>query len=169
MDDYSPVGQCPKDMWDRVLAVNLNGPYLVSKAAVKQFEKQDTSVARLIINIGSDTSYRGLQTGAAYTASKAGLEALTKNMASYYGANRIYTVALLLGSMAGTNIADACAQGVYLQTYLRILAAQTMYTAGANGTPLKAVAKYCLFLSDEDITPSANGSCIVFNRNWPEA
>ncbi|KAK3693622.1 hypothetical protein B0T22DRAFT_45296 [Podospora appendiculata] len=170
MDDFSPVGACSKEKWDRVLAINLNGPYLTSKAAVAQFEKQEKKAGggHLIINIGSNASFMGFKAGAAYTVSKAGVMALTKNTAGFYGPQGIYCVALLLGGME-TNIADAFAQGLHMEMFQRVRESQTPFVPGVSSTPVESVAKYCLFLSDNDIASVANGSCIVFNKNWPEA
>ncbi|KAK3310956.1 uncharacterized protein B0T15DRAFT_56994 [Chaetomium strumarium] len=167
MDDFSPVGACSKEKWDRVLNINLNGPFLTSKAAIAQFEKQEP-VGGLIINIGSNASYHGFKAGAAYTVSKAGVMALTKNTAGFYGDKGIYCVALLLGGMASTNITDAFAQGLHTEMFQKIQASQSQF-APHKDLPVQSVAKYCLFLTDKDIAPSANGSCIVFNNNWPEA
>ncbi|KAK3330599.1 hypothetical protein B0H66DRAFT_69097 [Apodospora peruviana] len=167
MDDFSPVGACSKDKWDRVMAINLNGPYLTSKAAIHQFEKQEGS-SGVIINIGSNASFMGFKSGCAYTVSKAGLMALTKNTAGFYGPKGIYCMALLLGGME-TNITDAFAQGLHMEMFQRIQASQTPFEPGKSSTPLQSVADYCLFLSGENIAPSANGSCVVFNKNWPEA
>ena len=81
-----------------MLGVNLNGTYLASKAAVNQFERQ-TPVSGVIVNIGSNASTHGFQSGVAYTVSKAGVMALTKNTAGFYGPKGIHSVALLLGGM----------------------------------------------------------------------
>lgn len=167
MDDFSPVGACSKEMWDRVLNVNLNGPFVTTKAAIAQFEKQEPA-GGVIINIGSSASIRGLQAGAAYTVSKAGVMALTKNTAGFYGDKGIYCIALLLGAMGNTNIVDAFAKGMHMEFYQKMQAAQSPMTP-QKAVPIESVGKYCVFLSDKDIAPSANGSCIVFNNNWPEA
>ncbi|KAK3940550.1 hypothetical protein QBC46DRAFT_122753 [Diplogelasinospora grovesii] len=177
MDDFSPVGACSRDQWDRVLGINLNGPYLTCKAAVTQFEKQQESqpqpqpgsIGGVMVNIGSNASFMGFTSGVAYTVSKAGVMALTKNTAGYYGPKGIYCMALLLGGMHGTNIGDAFAHGLNMDMFQRVQASSTPYEPGKTDTAVASVAKYCLFLSDPDIAPSANGSCIVFNRNWPEA
>ncbi|KAK3382028.1 hypothetical protein B0H63DRAFT_218717 [Podospora didyma] len=168
MDDFSPVGACSKDKWDRVLNINLNGPYLTSKAAVTQFEKQGPA-GGVIINIGSNASFMGFQAGVAYTVSKAGVMALTKNTAGFYGPKGIYCIALLLGGMAGTNITDAFGQGLHMEMFQQIQASQTPFDPSKQGVPVETVAKYALFLSDADIAAGANGSCVVFNKNWPEA
>ncbi|GAB1311612.1 Short chain dehydrogenase [Madurella fahalii] len=167
MDDFSPVGACSKEMWDRVLNINLNGPFITTKATIAQFEKQEPA-GGVIINIGSNASIYGFKSGTAYTVSKAGVMALTKSTAGFYGDKGIYCVALLLGGMGNTNITDAFAQGMHMEMFQKIQASQSQFTPEKN-VPIESVAKYCLFLSDKDIAPSANGSCIAFNKNWPEA
>ncbi|KAL2136000.1 hypothetical protein VTI74DRAFT_5887 [Chaetomium olivicolor] len=167
MDGFEPVGACSKERWDRVLNVNLNGPFLTSKAAIAQFEKQEPA-GGVIINIGSNASWHGFKSGAAYTVSKAGVMALTKNTAGFYGDKGIYCIALLLGGMGSTNITDAFGQGMHMEMFQKIQASQSPFDVKKD-LPVASVAKYCLFLTDKDISPSANGSCIVFNNNWPEA
>jgi NAD(P)-dependent dehydrogenase (short-subunit alcohol dehydrogenase family) len=166
MDDFSPAGACSKEKWDRVLNINLNGPFLTTKAAIAQFEKQEP-VGGVIINIGSVASIHGFKSGAAYTVSKAALMALTKNTAGFYGDKGIYCIGLLLGGMQ-TNIADAFGQGMHMEMFQKIQASQSPF-APQKQVPIESVAKYCVFLTDKDITPSSNGSCILFNNNWPEA
>jgi NAD(P)-dependent dehydrogenase (short-subunit alcohol dehydrogenase family) len=98
MDGFEPAGDCSKEKWDRVLNVNLNGPFLTSRAAIAQFQKQEPA-GGIIINICSTASIQGFKSGAAYTVSKAGLMALTKNTAGFYGDKGISSIALLLGGM----------------------------------------------------------------------
>ncbi|KAL0937536.1 short chain dehydrogenase [Colletotrichum truncatum] len=174
MDKFDPVGECSKDTWDSVLAVNLTGPFLTTKAAVNQFLAQGATAGSggppgLIINIGSNASWRGMTSGVAYTASKHGLVAVTKNTAGFYGDKGISSVALLLGGMDTTNLMDAFAQGVNQTGMAKATAALPEYKRGETGIEPAAVAKYCIFLTDKDIASSANGSCIVFNKNWPQA
>lgn len=168
MDTFAPVGACSKDQWDRVLAINLNGPYLTCKAAVNQMEKQEPAGGS-IINIGSNASWGGFKAGAAYTVSKAGVMALTKNTAGFYGPKGIYSSALLLGAMATTNIADAMQQGINMEMFGAINESQDKFVPEKHDLNPASVAKYILFLTDKDIAESANGSCIVFNKNWPKA
>ncbi|TQN68774.1 3-beta-hydroxycholanate 3-dehydrogenase (NAD(+)) 2 [Colletotrichum shisoi] len=174
MDRFDPAGDCAKDTWDRVLAVNLTGPFLTTKFAVNQFLNQGPAGAGggprgLIINVGSNASYRGMTSGVAYTASKHGVVALTKNSAGFYGDKGIYSVALLVGPMDATNIMDAFAGGVNQPAMEKVTAAMPEYKRGETGLDPAAVAKYCVFLTDKDIASSANGSCVVLNRNWPFA
>jgi len=65
--------------WDRTMAVNLRGPFLLSKAALPHFKERR---AGRIVNISSLAGQSGgIMVGADYSASKAGLIALTKVLA----------------------------------------------------------------------------------------
>jgi NAD(P)-dependent dehydrogenase (short-subunit alcohol dehydrogenase family) len=68
--------------------------------AINQIEAQEPK-DRLIINIGSNTSFKGISSGAAYTVSKAGIVGLMKNTAGFYGPRGIYCSALMLGCNGG--------------------------------------------------------------------
>lgn len=59
MDQLDPVGTTEKDMWDRVLAVNLTAPYLMSKHAVKAMDGK----GGVILNIGSTAGAFGFRAG----------------------------------------------------------------------------------------------------------
>ncbi len=61
-----------------VMSVGLEGPFLLSKAAIPMLE---TSDAATIINIGGLTAYTGAKDRAHVVAAKAGLDGLTKAMA----------------------------------------------------------------------------------------
>ncbi|KAG8415866.1 hypothetical protein J3459_013928 [Metarhizium acridum] len=166
MDKFEPADVCAKTTWDAVLAVNLTGPFLVTKhaVAVAQMERQEPP-GGLIINIGSNASFRGLSGGVAYVASKHGVGGVTKNTASYYGKRGVYAVALLLGCMAETNIHDAFADGLHKEGLDQMHQTQPACAA----IPTEHVARYAAFLSEDDAARSANGSCVVINGNWPEA
>jgi NAD(P)-dependent dehydrogenase (short-subunit alcohol dehydrogenase family) len=88
-----PAGEVDLDIWDRVLAVNLTGPYLMTDAVLPLMIGQRTGV---IINISSLAGVVG-STSAAYTASKAGLIGLTKSVAVTHGPLGIRSVCLSLG------------------------------------------------------------------------
>lgn len=66
-----------RDQWDATLAVNLDGPYLVTTAFLEPLKQTKGAV----INIGSVQSFVALPNSAAYTASKGGVRALTKALA----------------------------------------------------------------------------------------
>jgi NAD(P)-dependent dehydrogenase (short-subunit alcohol dehydrogenase family) len=66
------------DEWNRVLAVNLTGPFLMCRAALPHLER----VQGTIVNVASDAAAMGLPYAAAYGASKGGLVMFTKSVAN---------------------------------------------------------------------------------------
>lgn len=52
MDTFNPVGDLEYDQWDRVMALNLTAPFVLSKLAVRNMLEQPTPDGR-IINITS--------------------------------------------------------------------------------------------------------------------
>ncbi len=75
---YGTVVETEEEIWDEVLDVNLKGIYLASKHAIPEMKKRGGGA---IVNISSVQAFAS-QTGvAAYTASKGGINALTRAMA----------------------------------------------------------------------------------------
>jgi NAD(P)-dependent dehydrogenase (short-subunit alcohol dehydrogenase family) len=80
------VDTTSEDDWDRTLAVNLKGPFLVSKHVIPAMRKSGGGV---IVHNASVVALKGVKDRAAYTASKGGLWALTKAMAADCLADKI--------------------------------------------------------------------------------
>lgn len=66
------------DDWQNQIAINLTGPFLLTKAAIPAMRKAKYG---RIINITSGLSSNGTGGYAAYSAAKAGLESLTRTLA----------------------------------------------------------------------------------------
>lgn len=80
--------------WDAVLDINLKGAFLVTKAVAKYMVKQRTGS---IVNIASVVGLTGNPGQVNYTASKAGLIALTKTVAKELGSRNIRANAVAPG------------------------------------------------------------------------
>lgn len=74
----STVESISEEEWDRVITVNLKGPFLMSRAALPEFRKAGGGV---IVNVGSVLGLFAMKQRAAYCASKGGVTMLTKAMA----------------------------------------------------------------------------------------
>ncbi|MGT2500142.1 SDR family NAD(P)-dependent oxidoreductase [Bradyrhizobium guangxiense] len=72
-----PVWETDLEEWRKVLRINLDGPFIVSKAIVPEMLKQKYG---RIVNIASIAGKEGNPNAAHYSASKAGLIALTKSL-----------------------------------------------------------------------------------------
>jgi 3-oxoacyl-[acyl-carrier protein] reductase len=72
-----PVDKIDALVFDRVLAVNLRGPFLMSRAVLPGMKSRRRGH---IVNIASTAGRRGFPGGAAYCASKFGLAGMTEAM-----------------------------------------------------------------------------------------
>ena len=81
--------------WDRVLAVNLTGTFLICRAALPHLLASRGS----IVNVASTAGLRGMPWGAAYGASKGGVLAFTRTLAVEYGKRGLRANAVCPGSI----------------------------------------------------------------------
>ena len=81
-----PMHEMPAADFRQVIDVDLNAPFIVSKAVLPSMMKQKSGK---IINICSMMSEFGRETVSAYASAKGGLKMLTRNIASEYGAYNI--------------------------------------------------------------------------------
>lgn len=80
------VDNMSEEDWDRTMAVNLKGVFLVSKYTIPVMRKNGGGV---IVHNASVVALKGVKDRGAYTASKGGVWALTKAMAADYLADNI--------------------------------------------------------------------------------
>ena len=73
----APVASYPADEWQRVLDVNLTGTFNVNRAVVAGMVERDYG---RIVNVASIAGKEGNPNASAYSASKAGVIALTKSL-----------------------------------------------------------------------------------------
>ena len=77
---HGPVETTDPDAWRRVLDVNLTGTFLVCQAAIPQLREVGTGKLVNLSSVNAQTGGNQLS-GAAYAASKAGIDALTRHLA----------------------------------------------------------------------------------------
>ncbi|MCR4807792.1 MAG: gluconate 5-dehydrogenase [Lachnospiraceae bacterium] len=77
-----PMTEMPLEEWNRVINVDLTGPFICSKAVIPAMIKKGGGK---IINACSMMSEFGRETVSAYAAAKGGLKMLTRNICSEYG------------------------------------------------------------------------------------
>jgi len=156
MDNFTPAADVTSELWDKVLGVNLNGPFYTCRAALKHFLKQESGV---IINISSIGSLYGGRAGAAYTVSKHALIGLTKSIAYQYALKGIRCNAIAPGAV-DTNIVYGMEANPF---------GLDRMNAGAGNNPAIAepgqIAEIALFLASEK-AEFINGSVIVADGGW---
>lgn len=73
-----PAQELGDEEWSRVIETDLSGVFRCARAAFPQFQKQGHGV---IVNVASIAALVGISGRVAYTASKAGVEGLTRTLA----------------------------------------------------------------------------------------
>ncbi len=76
--DGGPLDELSLETWEKVMAVNLRGPFLCSRAAFRIMKEQGGG---RIINVGSISAQRVRMNSAPYSTSKHGLWGLTQSTA----------------------------------------------------------------------------------------
>jgi NAD(P)-dependent dehydrogenase (short-subunit alcohol dehydrogenase family) len=77
-----PFWEISASDWDRLMAANLKGPFLCSKAVVSQMKKQNKGK---IINLSSEAAFTGSKGLLHYVTSKGGILSFTRSLASELG------------------------------------------------------------------------------------
>lgn len=92
-----PVVDLDLDAWDRVMTVNLRGAFLTARAAARVMRRQGSGA---IVLLGSLFGQDPVANGAAYCASKAGVEALGRSLALELAPDGIRVNTIAPGNMA---------------------------------------------------------------------
>jgi NAD(P)-dependent dehydrogenase (short-subunit alcohol dehydrogenase family) len=141
----------PDEVWDKVVAVNLKGTYLCCKFAIAQMVRQGRGS---IVNISSVNALMGFSL-TAYTASKGGVEALTRMLAMDFGPKGIRVNSICPGTIMTENSIAIYSERSGLEEQVR-----KMYPVGRLGVPLD-VAECALYLASDASAFVTGASLIV--------
>ena len=137
ISDNKHILDISKEEWDKVIAVTLTGPFLMSQQVAKQMVAQGTARAS-IVNIGSTSGFYGRKRAIAYTAAKGGVANLTRSMAVQLAPHNIRVNGIVpnkIGSPVGKDEFDPTRPVVNLR--------------GRPGVPLD-LARAVLFLASDE-------------------
>ncbi len=87
--------------WDRTMAVNVRGIYLVTKYAIPYLRKTQG----VIINNSSSVAFKGVKDRVAYTASKGAVLSMTRAMAADYLEDKVRVNAICPGTTDSPSLA----------------------------------------------------------------
>jgi NAD(P)-dependent dehydrogenase (short-subunit alcohol dehydrogenase family) len=140
----STVDNISEEEWDRVMTVNVKGPFLMSRAALKEFRKAGGGA---IVNIGSVLGLVAMQNRAAYCASKGGVTLLTKAMALDHAHENV-RVNCICPSIVETDLVKGLFNDTEQGKALR-KAREGTIPLGRFGKPMD-VAELAVFLASEE-------------------
>ena len=159
MDNFEPVGELGNATWEKVMKINVEGPFKAMRSAVKLFLAKGSGV---IINICSIGGIKGGVAGAAYTASKHALVGLTKSTGYMYSKSGIRCNGIAPGAV-NTSIGETIDM-----TKITPLVNDRIMTGMAlnprTGEPLE-IAYAALFLASDDAS-FMNGHILVVDGGW---
>jgi NAD(P)-dependent dehydrogenase (short-subunit alcohol dehydrogenase family) len=140
----STIETIPEEEWDRVIDVNMKGPFLMSRAALPELRKAGGGA---IVNIGSILGLIGAKERAAYCASKGGVTMLTKAMAVDHAHEKIRVNCIcpaIVETALVRGLFDSAPDGEALRR-----ARAALIPLGRMGTP-EDVAEMAVFLASRE-------------------
>ncbi len=97
MDDMTPLHEVSDAVWSRVMAVNVEGTFRLTRAVLPLMLEAGGGS---IVNVASEAGLRGSAAGLAYTTSKHAVVGLTKSTSFMYAAKNIRVNAVAPGPVA---------------------------------------------------------------------
>jgi len=159
MDNFQPVAELDNQMWEKVMKVNLEGPFKAMRSAIKIFLAKGSGN---IINIASLGGLKGGVAGAAYTTSKHALVGLSKNTGYLYSKSGIRCNTIAPGAV-NTSIADTIDfSKITPLVNERIMTGLALNPRAGESSEIATAA---LFLASDD-SSFVNAQVLVVDGGW---
>lgn len=155
LDDFLPAADTSDALWDRVIAVNLTGPFIISRAFIPHMLEQGSGT---FVNIASMAGLVAQAGGTAYTVSKHGVIGLTRQIAADYGQRGIRANAICPGSI------DTDLSREFLKDAPEVLKIVNSVPAGRMGRP-EEIAELATYLAS-DSAGFIHGAAMVIDGGW---
>jgi NAD(P)-dependent dehydrogenase (short-subunit alcohol dehydrogenase family) len=159
MDLMTPAADVPLELWERVMSVNLYGPFLACRQAIPLFLEQGSGS---IVNTASEAGLRGGAAGTAYTVSKHGVVGLTRSIAFHYGERGIRCNAVCPGGVA---TAIGIGGGAPSQAGLARVMPFVQASAPSRISQPEEIAAAITFLASKDAS-NINGAILPVDGGW---
>jgi NAD(P)-dependent dehydrogenase (short-subunit alcohol dehydrogenase family) len=152
-----PAEQTTLAQWQRVMNINLLGPFLLCRALGAQML---TRRAGNIVNVASIAGLAGVSQRSAYNASKHGLVGLTRTLAGEWGGRGVRVNAVCPGWIK-TEMDEADQKsGAYSDTDI------TDRVPMARFARAEDVASAITYLADPQLSGFVNGVCLPVDGGW---
>lgn len=162
MDMMEGVANFDDATYDRVFGVNVYGPFVTSRAAVRHMKERGEGA---IVNIASVAAVSGAAAGAVYTASKHALLGLSRNTAYAYAPFGIRCNTLIVGG-----VETAIMSGSDASKFDQEALAQFGRWHAVNPRTLQPgeVATLVLYLASDEAS-GVNGAEVAVDGGWTAA
>jgi len=158
LDDYVIAEETSTELWQRIIGVNLTGPFFMSRAVLPHMVERGKGV---IINTASISAFIAGGGGSAYTASKHGVLGLTRQLAFEYGSKGVRVNAICPGAIH-TGMTDHLLTPEGRNEHVDAAIAGT--PAGRWGKPIE-IARLAVYLSSDD-ADFIHGAAYVIDGGW---
>ena len=154
-DAQPPLHEMTLEDWDAHMSVNLRCHFIVCKYVIPELLKQPKSV---ILNMSTTGAHRGEDGYFGYSAAKARLEALTRNIAAQYGRQGLRANALAPGLILSEEF-DAIVKGIpaVQQAFHRIDRNNLLFEGHGSGENIADIALFLL----SDLSGYVTGQCLI--------
>lgn len=157
MDNMEALHEVTDDVWQRVMSINLDGVFKLTRAVLPVMLAAGTGS---IVSVTSEAGLRGAAAGLAYTTSKHAVIGLTRSAAVMYAPSGIRVNAVAPGPVV-TNIAETMHPGAGMGPQ-RIGAFMGMLPPAALATQLAASITWLL----SDDATNVSGAVLPSDLGW---
>ncbi len=154
-DAQPPLHEMSLEDWDAHMSINLRCHFIVCKYVIPEMLRQPRSV---ILNMPTTGADRGEDGYFGYSAAKAGLESLTRNIAAQYGRQGLRANTLAPGLILSEGF-DAMVKGIpAVQTaFHRIDRNNLLFEGHGSGENIADIALFLL----SDLSGYVTGQCLI--------
>jgi NAD(P)-dependent dehydrogenase (short-subunit alcohol dehydrogenase family) len=157
IEAQEPVTRFPEELWDRIIRTNLTGTFLCLKYEIPALLDRGGGA---IVNVASETTYKGNAGDVAYTASKHGVVGLTQVTGLRYARRGIRVNAIAPGNIE-TGIVERARE--YLDAE-QVRHMETIMPIGRLGQP-EEVAELVVWLCS-DAAVLINAARVPIDSGW---
>lgn len=136
-----PIGEVDDALWQRMIGVNLAGPFYLCRAALPTLVENGGN----IVNVASQSGLKGFSHLSAYSAAKGGLVMLTRSLAVELAPKNVRVNCVCPGAVL-TNIAESMDVGAAFDEQ----AAAAMMQRNPPISPPEDIARAIVFLASDE-------------------
>ena len=161
--DRGQIEDVPLDAWEKVMAINVRGPFLMSRAAVPHMKARGYG---RIVSLASVAGLEALPERAAYCASKAAVIGFTRSLAYDLAAQGITVNCVCPGSIRTDRAISSTIRAGWTDVDAGLAERARLLPARRHGKP-EEIAATIAFLASEDAAYTTGQALVVDGGGLP--